>query len=133
MDWGEKRIGLAISDPTQTIAQPLTALHRRTGKRFPMKSFRELIEIHRPVGILVGLPLDVDGGEGPAAEAARGLAREIERATDVPLVLWDERLSTARAMRAVKEMGGGTRGRKGDVDQLAATVLLQSYLDRYGS
>jgi putative Holliday junction resolvase len=129
VDWGERRIGLALSDETRTLAQPLTTLTRRTGKRFPMRGLLTLLEQHAVTGIVVGLPLDQEGAEGEAATAARLLAADIARRSGQPVELWDERLTTARALRAVRAMGGTTRGRKDDVDALAATLLLQHYLD----
>src|SRR5947207_4847869 len=134
VDWGERRIGLALSDETRTLAQPLTTLTRRSGKRFPMQDFLTLLEHHAVTGIVVGLPLDQEGAEAEAAAAARALAADIARRSGQPVELWDERLTTARALRAVRAMGGSTRGRKDDVDALAATLLLQHYLDaRRGS
>jgi len=129
LDWGEVRIGVALSDESQTLASPLETLTRRPGKRFPMPRFLELMAGHAPVGLVVGLPLTPEGEEGPSAAAARELAEAIGRRTAVPVDLWDERLSTARALAAIREQGGTTRGRKGDVDALAAAVLLQHYLD----
>ncbi len=134
VDWGERRIGLALSDESQTLAQPLTTLTRRAGKRFPMRRLLALLEEHAVIGVVVGLPLAPEGTEGEAARQARELAREIARRADRPVELWDERFTTARALGAVREMGGTTRGRKEDVDALAATLLLQHYLDaRRGS
>ena len=129
VDWGELRIGLALSDESQVLATPLETLHRREGKRFPMPRFLELRATHSPVGIVVGPPLSPDGEEGKSARAARELAANIERRTGLPLELWDERMSTARALDAIKEQGGSTRGRKADVDSLAAAVLLQHFLE----
>lgn len=129
VDWGERRIGLALSDETRTLAQPLATLSRRTGKRFPMRELLTLVERHAVTGIVVGLPLDQEGAEGEAAGAARALAGDIAKRSGMPVELWDERLTTARALQAVREMGGTTRGRKDDVDALAATLLLQHYLD----
>ena len=129
VDWGERRIGLALSDESQTLAQPLTTLTRRAGKRFPMRRLLALLEEHAVIGVVVGLPLAPEGTEGEAARQARELAREIARRADRPVELWDERFTTARALGAVREMGGTTRGRKEDVDALAATLLLQHYLD----
>jgi putative holliday junction resolvase len=129
VDWGHKRIGVALSDESQLLAKPLVTLTRRTGKRFPMRQFLTLLEQHAVTGVVVGLPLEPEGTEGEAASAARALAAEIARTSGKPVELWDERLSTARALQAVREMGGTTRGRKNDVDALAATVLLQHYLD----
>ena len=123
VDWGEKRIGLAITDPTRTIAQPLATLTRRTGRRFPMRQLRPYLEEYQPVGIVVGLPLTPEGTEGPAAAAARATAELIARVTGLPVVLHDERLTTARAAEA-----DGVGGRV-DRDQRAASVLLQTYLE----
>jgi putative holliday junction resolvase len=129
VDWGERRIGLALSDESQLLAQPLTTLTRRPGKRFPVRRLRALLETHAVTGVIVGLPLDEAGEEGAPARAARELAAIIGRQTGLPVSLWDERLTTARVLAAVREMGGGTRGRKDDVDALAAAVMLQHYLD----
>ena len=134
VDWGERRVGLALSDESQTLAQPLDTLTRRPGKRFPMQSLLTHITGHQVVGVVVGLPLDEHGHEGDAARSARTLAEDIQRRAAVPVTMWDERFTTARVRRAVQEMGGSTKGRKADVDALAATLLLQHYLDaRRGS
>ncbi len=129
VDWGERRIGLALSDESQTLAQPLTTLTRRAGKRFPMRQLLALLEEHAVIGVVVGLPLAPEGTEGEAARQARELARDIARRAARPVELWDERFTTARALQAVREMGGSARGRKQDLDALAATLLLQHYLD----
>jgi putative Holliday junction resolvase len=130
VDWGERRIGLALSDETQTLAQPLTTLTRRAGKRFPMAQLLELVNRHQVMGIVVGLPLDEMGAEGDAAHAARALADDIKRRVGTLEVdMWDERMTTARVLATVREMGGSTRGRKADVDAMAAALLLQHYLD----
>ena len=129
VDWGERRIGLALSDETQTLAQPLATLTRRTGKRFPMRALLTELETHQVVGVVVGLPLEASGAEGGAAQAARALGQDIARRSSRPVTMWDERFTTARVRRAVQEMGGKTRDRAEDVDALAATLLLQHYLD----
>jgi putative Holliday junction resolvase len=130
VDWGERRIGLALSDETQTLAQPLTTLTRRAGKRFPMAQLLDQITKNEVMGIIVGLPLNEDGAEGDAAHAARGLADAIKRRVgELEVNMWDERMTTARVLAAVREMGGSTRGRKADVDAMAAALLLQHYLD----
>ena len=129
VDWGERRIGLALSDESQTLAQPLGTLTRRRGKRFPMKALLSHFDAHQVVGIVVGLPLDASGDEGEPARAARALAQDIARRADPPVTLWDEGFTTARVRRAVHEMGGTPRDRPGDIDALAATLLLQHYLD----
>ena len=129
VDWGEVRIGLALSDETQTLASPLDTLVRRAGKRVPMPRLLQLTSLHQPVGIVVGLPLAPDGTEEESASAAREMAAAIARRTGLPLEFWDERMSTARALAAIWEQGGSTKGRKPEVDALAASVLLQHFLD----
>ena len=129
VDWGEIRIGLALSDETQTLATPLETLHRRKGKRFPITRFLELTTMHQPVGLLVGLPLSPAGEEEVSAVSAREMANALSSRTALPLELWDERMTTARALGAIQEQGGTTRGRKADVDALAAAILLQHFLD----
>lgn len=130
VDWGERRIGLALSDEMQVLAQPLSTLTRRAGKRFPMSQLLDLVNRHHVTGIIVGLPLDESGGEGDAAHAAKALADDIKRRVrDVEVTMWDERMTTARVLAAVREMGGSTRGRKADLDAMAAALLLQHFLD----
>jgi putative Holliday junction resolvase len=126
VDWGTKRIGLALSDPSGTIAQPLATLTRRAGRRFPLQQLRAHLERWRPVGVVVGLPLEADGTEGPAARDAREAAKLIAHKAGLPVELLDERMTTARALQA----GGAGRADRVDVDQRAAAVLLQLYLDR---
>lgn len=130
LDWGERRIGLALSDETQLIASPLATLTRPAGKRFPMPRFLALVAAHRPVGLVVGLPLALDGGESPASAAARELAGLVAARTRLPVDLEDERLSSVQVHDAVRAMGGRTRGRREDLDALAATVILQGWLER---
>ena len=129
IDWGESRIGLALSDELQILASPLETLTRRAGKRFPMPRFLALVAAHRPVGLVVGLPLTGEGEEGPAAKAARELGGAAARRSGLPVVFHDERFSTARALSIIREQGGSTRGRKEEVDALAAAILLQQFLD----
>lgn len=126
VDWGTKRIGLAVSDPSGTIAQPLATLTRRAGRRLPMQQLRAHLDALRPVGIVVGLPLESDGSEGAAAREARATADLVAAKTGLPVTLVDERMTTARALEA----GHPKRGARVDVDQRAAVVLLQQFLDR---
>lgn len=130
IDWGEVRLGLALSDETQVLASPLETLVRRPGKRVPMPRLLALVAEHRPVGVVVGLPLTLDGTEEASAAAARELARVVEQRTALPIELVDERLTTARAHREIQAQGGSTRGRREAVDALAAAVLLQGFLDQ---
>ena len=130
VDYGERRIGLAISDPTGTIATPAGFILRRAGKRAPIAEIVRRAEALEARGFVVGLPLDGEGEDTPRALEVRKIADELARRTQLPVELLDERFTTAAALRAVREMGGSTRGRKGDVDALAATVLLQYALAR---
>jgi putative Holliday junction resolvase len=121
---------LAISDPTGTIATPAGFILRRAGKRAPIAEIVRRAEALEARGFVVGLPLDGEGEDTPRALEVRKIADELARRTQLPVELLDERFTTAAALRAVREMGGSTRGRKGDVDALAATVLLQYALAR---
>jgi putative Holliday junction resolvase len=94
-----------------------------------MPRFLEIVQAHAPVGIVVGLPLESTGAEGESAAAARQVAGAIARRSALPLELWDERMSTARALAAIQEQGGSTRGRRPEVDALAASLMLQNFLD----
>ena len=129
IDWGEVRLGLALSDEGQVLATPLGTLTRRPGKRFPMPPFLEFVGQHHPVGIVVGLPLTPEGAEGDSARAARDLAGQVGQRTSLPVELVDERMTTARVLSGIREQGGSTRGRKDEVDAHAAAVLLQGFLD----
>lgn len=129
LDWGDIRIGLALSDEFQIVATPIETLVRRAGKRFPMPRFLELVAQHGPIGIVVGLPLTGEGAEEASAIAARELADTVARRTGLPVELWDERMSTARALAAIREQGGRTRGRRAEVDALAAAVVLQHFME----
>ena len=128
VDYGERRIGLAVSDPTGTIASPVGFIQRRAGKRPPIAELARRAAELEAEGIVFGLPLDLAGEETPRSEEVRRIAAELERRTGLPTRLVDERFTTAAALRAIREMGGSTRGRKGDVDALAATMLLQHAL-----
>jgi putative Holliday junction resolvase len=128
IDIGDRRIGLAVSDPTGIVASPAGHLLRRPGKRPPLAAILARAKELEAAEFVVGLPLDEEGNDTARTGEARRLARSIEERTGLPVRLVDERYTTAAALRAVKEMGGSTRGRKGDVDALAATVLLQHAL-----
>ena len=128
IDYGERRIGLAVSDPTRTIASPAGFVTRRAGKRPPVAALVRQAEALDATAIVMGLPLDDEGDETARSTEVRRIAAEIERRTGLSVTLVDERYTTAAALRAIQEMGGSTRGRRGDVDALAATVLLQHAL-----
>ena len=128
IDLGDRRVGLAISDPTGTIASPAGFIERRPGKRPPLTALlAKAVELEAE-GFVVGLPLDQRGEDSPRATEARRLAEELAARTGLPARLVDERFTTAAALRAIREMEGSTRGRKGDVDAMAATLLLQHAL-----
>jgi putative holliday junction resolvase len=129
IDYGEKRIGLAVSDPTGTIASPAGHVVRRAGKRPPIAALIEQGAALGAEGFVLGLPLDDRGEDTDRAREVRRIAAELERRTGLPVLLIDERYTTSAALRAVRTLGGSTRGRRGDVDALAATVLLQHALD----
>ena len=128
VDWGERRIGLALSDPTGTIASPAGVVQRRVGKRPPIAELVRRAESLEARGIVMGLPLDGEGEDTPRSTECRRVASELARRTKLPVALLDERYTTAVALRAIHEMGGNRRDRAGDVDALAATVLLQQAL-----
>ena len=128
VDWGERRIGLAVSDPTGTIASPAGFIVRRAGKRPPIAELLRRAQELEARGFVLGLPLDGNGDDTPRATEVRGIAEELVKRSGLAVRLVDERFTTAAALRAVREMGGSTRGRKGDVDSLAATMLLQHAL-----
>ena len=128
LDWGERRIGLAISDPTGTIASPAGFILRRAGKRPPIAEVIRRASALEARGFVAGLPLDESGGETERSNEVRAVGVALEARTGLPVILVDERYTTAIALRTVRELGGKTRDRAGDVDSLAATVLLQHAL-----
>ena len=128
LDWGERRIGLAISDPSGTIASPAGHILRRAGKRPPIAEVIRRAEALEAQGFVAGLPLDEAGGETDRSREVRTVGAALETRTGLPVILVDERYTTAIALRAVRELGGKTKDRAGDVDSLAATVLLQHAL-----
>jgi putative Holliday junction resolvase len=128
IDYGERRIGLAVSDPSGTIASPVGVLLRRPGKRPPVAELARRAADLGATGIVLGLPLDGNGEETPRSAEVRSIGAKLEDRTGLPVRYVDERYTSAAALRAVRDMGGSTKGRKGDVDALAATILLQHAL-----
>ena len=129
VDYGERRVGLAISDPLGMIASPAGFIQRRAGKRAPVSKIIDRATELEARGFVLGLPLDGEGEETEWTAEVRAVGTELAKRTGMPVMYIDERFSTATALRAIRDMGGSTRGRKGDVDSLAATVLLQHALD----
>ena len=128
VDPGEKRIGLAISDPTGTIANPLTVL-KHVARPIDAATIASLAEQHESGLIVVGQALDDDNQPTPQSRRAERLAEAIRTQTSTRVVLWDESNSTQIARQARIQMGVSRRKRAGHMDDLAATVILQSYLD----
>ena len=128
VDWGDKRIGLAASDELGLLASPLAVVTRRAGKRPPIAELMRQADAVEAVEIIVGLPLDASGGETDRTREIRGVAATLAARQPRPVRLVDERFTTAVVLRAVREQGGSTRGRKGDVDAMAACVLLENVL-----
>jgi putative holliday junction resolvase len=129
-DYGERRIGVAVSDPTRTIASPLTTLTRRPGKRPPWAEITALVAEQEADELVVGLPLDLSGAEGSWAAEVRGFGADLERRTGLPVHWIDERLSSVRAERSVRGMGlrKGQREEKGRIDSTAAALILEGWL-----
>ncbi len=129
LDLGEKTIGLALSDTTLSIATPFGVLPRRKFSANAEELFA-LTREHNIGGLVVGLPLNMDGSEGPSAQSARAFARNLARLTEIPIALWDERLSTAAVTRTLIEADSSRRRRAEVVDKMAAAYILQGALDR---
>jgi putative Holliday junction resolvase len=128
VDHGRARVGLAISDPDRKIAFPL-ATHERRGTEKDAEYFRALVVEEGVVGLVVGLPVHLDGREGTAAAEARSFGTWLANLTGLPVVWWDERFSTAEAESALWSAGLTHRQRKARRDRVAAQVFLQAYLD----
>ncbi|HEY3258600.1 MAG TPA: Holliday junction resolvase RuvX [Gemmatimonadaceae bacterium] len=129
VDYGEKRVGLAISDPLGMIASPVGFIARRASKRPPVAELVRRAQSLDAKGFVMGLPLDGNGEETDRTREVRAVGAELEKRTGLPVRYMDERYTTAAALRTVRDMGGSTRGRKGDVDSMAAAILLQQLLD----
>ena len=129
IDPGEKTLGLALSDISRTVATPLKAVRR--GRLADLVALlRELTAAENVGALVVGLPRNMDGSEGPAAQSARALAANLERELGLPVSLWDERLSTAAVTRTLLEADTSRKRRAEVVDKLAAAYILQGALDR---
>ena len=129
VDYGQKRVGLAISDPLGIIASPSGFIARRAGKRPPVAEIIRRAQALEARGFVIGLPLDGNGNETDWTREVRAVGAALEKRTGLPVRFLDERYTTSASLRAVREMGGSTRGRKGDVDSMAAAILLQHALD----
>ena len=131
IDYGVRRIGVAVSDPTRTIAQPLDTIVRRPGKRPPWTALVALIDRFEVGDIVVGLPLTLAGDDSDWTREVREFAAGLSRRTAASVSLADERMTSVLAERAVRALGlpRGQRHRKGRIDAAAAMVILQAFLD----
>ncbi|HEY3276814.1 MAG TPA: Holliday junction resolvase RuvX [Syntrophorhabdaceae bacterium] len=128
LDVGDRRIGLALSDPTHTLAQALEVLTRTTAKK-DLEALKKIAVDHDVGEIVVGLPKDLSGAMGKRGQSVADFAAEIERVTGLPVVLWDERFSTNEANRIFEMHQVNSKKRKPFIDMMAAQIILQGYLD----
>ncbi len=129
LDLGEKAIGLALSDTTLTVATPMATLRR---KRFigDARNLEEIVAEAGVGGFVIGLPLNMDGSEGPAAQSARAFGRNMAARSSLPIAFWDERLSTVAVTRTLLSADASRQRRAEVVDKMAAAYILQGALDR---
>ena len=129
IDAGTKTLGLALSDVTRTIASPLTVL-KRTKFKEDAAALLKIATEHQIAGFVLGLPTNLDGTAGPRVQATRAFAKNMNALTDLPILLWDERLSTAAAERTLLEADASRKRRAEVIDKMAAGIILQGALDR---
>lgn len=132
MDYGARRVGVAVSDPTGTLATPVETLVRRTGKRPPLRALEALAREHGVEALVMGLPLTLAGAEDTWCAEVRTVGDELARRLALPIHYVDERLTSVRAERAIRGSGlpKGRREEKARVDAAAAALILQAFLDR---
>jgi putative holliday junction resolvase len=128
LDYGEKNMGVALSDPLGLTAGALTTLRRESIKK-DLLAIHTLVETYQVEKVVLGLPLNMDGRKGPAALRVEAFARRLQGRLRVPVVLWDERLSTVAAGKALREGEVGRREQGKVIDSMAAAIILQGYLD----
>ena len=126
LDLGERRIGVAVSDELGLVASPVDTIDRRTDVP---RALRRLVEQYQAVALVAGLPVSLSGREGPQAEATREYTDVLAAEVGLPVEFWDERLSTSIAERSLIASGSSRKKRKTQVDAVAASIILQSYLD----
>lgn len=128
LDYGEARIGVSVSDIMETIANPLDTIEEKDREK-QLEKVIEVIKRERAEKIVVGLPKRMDGSLGHRAEYTRAFAEELAQRCSLPLVMWDERLSSSEAHRMLESGGVSGKKRKTKVDKIAAVIILQTYLD----
>jgi putative Holliday junction resolvase len=129
LDFGERTVGVAVSDRLRSVATPLETI-RRTKFGTDAARILAIVAGREACGLVIGLPLNMDGSEGPRAQSTRAFARNLARLTDLPIAFWDERLSTVAAERALLEADTSRARRKEVIDSVAAGYILQGALDR---
>lgn len=129
IDLGSKRVGIATSDRSGTIASPLTVLQRGASQRVDHDAIAKIVIEEEAVAIVIGLPLNMDGSEGSAAKSARMEAERMATVVNVPIYIHDERRSTVEGDRVLMERGFNAQDRRKVIDKVAAAVILQSWLD----
>ncbi|MGH6792599.1 MAG: Holliday junction resolvase RuvX [Methyloceanibacter sp.] len=129
LDVGSKTVGMALSDVTRTVATPYDTI-RRTKFTADAKAIRQVVEKNQVGALVIGLPLNLDGSEGPRAQSTRAFARNLAAHVEVPMIFWDERLSTAAVERHLIEADASRKRRAQVIDRMAAAYILQGALDR---
>jgi putative Holliday junction resolvase len=130
VDLGSRRIGIAVSDLSGTLATALTTVHRSRSRRHDHAEIARIVREEECEIVVVGLPLSLDGSTGPAARRATTEAKQLASVVGVPVELYDERFTTVTAERELADAGLDGRRRRQVVDQVAAAVMLQAWLDR---
>jgi putative Holliday junction resolvase len=132
IDYGARRIGIALSDPTGTLASPLTVVERRKGKRPPLRRLEDIARESGAAQLVVGLPLDLDGREDDWCAETRWMGERLAERLGIPVDFVDERFTSTWAERAIRSAGlpRSKREEKGRVDAAAAALILQAWLDR---
>jgi putative holliday junction resolvase len=130
LDYGERGVGVAISDELRLTVRPLTTIRREKRKRAEViERVRELVAENEIATLVVGLPLNMDGSRGAAVERVESFISDLRRIISIPIVTVDERLTSREADRILREMGVGPRERRARSDEYAASVILQDYID----
>ncbi len=129
LDVGTKTVGMALSDVTRSIATPFDTI-RRTKFTADAKTIREVVEKNQVGALVIGLPINLDGSEGPRAQSTRAFARNLAAHVEIPMVFWDERFSTAAVERHLIDADASRKRRAEVVDRMAAAYILQGALDR---
>jgi len=128
LDYGEERVGVALSDESSNLASPQAAVPLKPFRKF-IGSLKRIIRENEVVAIVVGIPRNMDGSYGPSAESAQDFANRLKETIAIPIECFDERLTTVQASRALHQGGRTAREQKGLIDSASAQIILQTYLD----